>query len=71
MQVTKLDRRITCSGEIVSSYKAGERCIQLIGTFTDREMLDDLLYAITCQKITKRLGQKRDNIVPNGGFDII
>jgi len=68
MQVTEVDRRTTCSGEMVAIFEAGKRSIQLIGTFEDRATLDDLLYSIACQRIAERLGQKRDNIVLNGGY---
>lgn len=71
MQVTEIDRRVTCSGEIITEYKVGKLSVQLIGTFEDRATLDDLLYSIGSQRIAERFWQKRDNIVRNGGFDII
>lgn len=71
MRVTEVNRRTTCSGEMITEFEAGKRSIQLIGTFGDRAKLDDLLYSIACQRISVRLGQKRDNIVLNGEFDII
>ena len=71
MQVTEIDRRITCSGKIITEYKAGKLSVQLIGTFDDRAKMDDLLYSIGSQRIAERFWQKRDNIVRNGEFDII
>ena len=68
MQVTEVDRRTTCTGEMITRFEAGKRSIQLIGTFENRVSLDDLLYSIACQRIAERLGQKRDNIVLNGGY---
>jgi hypothetical protein len=71
MQVTEVNRQITCSGEMVTEYMAGKLAVRLTGTFGDRATLDDLLYAIASQRIAERFWQKRDNIVRNGGFDII
>ena len=71
MQVTEIDRWVTCSGEIITEYKAGKLSMQLVGTFDDRAKMDDLLYSIGSQRIAERFWQKRDNIVRNGGFVII
>ena len=68
MQVTELDRRTTCSGEMIARFEAGKRSIQIIGTFENRATLDDLLYSIACQKIAERFTQRRDNIVLTGGY---
>ena len=68
MQVTELDRRTTCSGEMIARFETGKRSIQLIGTFENKATLDDLLYSIACRRITERLGQKRDIIVFKGGY---
>ena len=66
MQVIELERRITCSGEMITEYKAGKQYVQLVGTFDEKATLDDLLYSIASQKIAERYGRKRDNIVLTG-----
>ena len=71
MQVIERCRKITCSGKVITEYEAGTLFIRLIGTYGNRATLDDLLYSIACQKITERLEQKRDNIVPISGYGII
>ena len=68
MQITELERRTTGSGEMIAKFKAGKRAIQLVGTFENKAVLDDLLYSIACRRIAERLVQKRDNIVLPDGY---
>lgn len=35
MQVTEVNRQITCSGEMVTEYMAGKLAVRLTGTFGD------------------------------------
>lgn len=66
MQVIEIERRATGSGEMITKFKAGNRFVQLVGTFDENATLDDLLYSIASQKIAERYGQKRDSIVLTG-----
>ena len=71
MQVIVQDRKINRSGEVVSKYETGKLSVELVGTFGDRAILDDLLYSIACHRLAQRLRQKRDNIVLTGENGII
>lgn len=71
MQVVERCRNKAPSGEIVSEFDTGKLSISLIGSFSNRDTFDDLLYSIACRKISERLAQKRDNIELFSGYGTI
>ena len=71
MQITEIDRSMIRSGEMISKYTTDKKAISLVGSFQDKNSLDDLLYSIACKRLSERQMQKRDNIVLPGGDSII
>ena len=71
MQAIKQNRTINRSGEIITKYEVGKMSVELVGTFGDRAILDDILYSIACHRLAKRLEQKCDILVLPGEDGII
>lgn len=57
-QVIERNRQENKFSEVITDFEAGKKNIRLVGTYGEQAVFDDLLYAIACQKIVERLGEK-------------
>lgn len=55
MTVKELKREVTASGETIAVYQAGRLTVRLIGSFGEKQSLDELLYTIASQKLADKM----------------
>ena len=62
MQIKELCRRKIQTGETVAEFEAGHLLVRLIDTYDGKETLDELLYAIACQKLAENWIKRVTNL---------
>lgn len=57
VQVVEHDRQVNPSGEVVALFQTTKLSVRLVGSFSNNNTMDDLLYLVASQKLSNRIGK--------------